>query len=392
MASSPEPRRRIGRRAVILLAAALLVIAAVGAGWVAWYSSDEFIESRQPSVSENPDQVLAVRTDGGARSVTLRASAATTRPGTWSISWNGGAALVGDVTRRSPGRVERPLLHGTVPMTGQQISVSSSFPGDPRTRLGLDFSETMVRTELGDAPAWYIPAARTDATTWAIMVHGSNARRHSTLHAAAAMHRAGLPVLVISYRNDLGAPRSPDGLLHIGASEWRDLESAVRTAQSGGARRVVLYGGSMGGAVVGQFLTHSALRGSVAAAVLENPVASPWRANEWQLTRRHLPAVVARLSDEITDRRAGIDVRRIDMLDHPPGARPPTLLLHGDADQSMPVKVSRELAAAAPRSRWPIQYAEFPGAGHGEVWNSDPARYERLLDGFLARAVAPRGD
>lgn len=382
-----RPRRRI--RLVSALAAALVLIAAVGAGWIAWYSSDEFIESRQPSVSENPDLVLAVRTD--RKALTLRASAATTRRGTWSISWNGGAALVGDVTRRSPGRVERPLLHGAVPMTGQQVTVSSSFPGDPGTRLGLDFSETMVRTELGDAPAWFIPAAK-NATTWAILVHGSNARRHSTLHAASAMHRAGLPVLVVSYRNDLGAPRSPDGLLHLGASEWRDVESAVRTAQSGGARRVVLYGGSMGGAVVTQFLTHSALRATVTAAVLENPVASPWRANAWQLTRRHLPAAVARLSDEITDRRAGIDVRRIDMLDHPPPVRPPTLLLHGDADQSMPVTISRELAAAAPRLRWPIQYAEFPGAGHGEVWNSDPARYERLLDGFLARTASARGD
>ena len=127
-----------------------------------------------------------------------------------------------------------------------------------------------MRTELGPAPAWYVPAS---GSTWVIAVHGQNARRNAMV-AIPIFHRLGLPVLAITYRNDEGAPASADGLMHYGESEYRDLESAVRYAQSKGAKRVVLYGGSMGGMIVGQFLARSPLAGVVTATLLDSPLLS----------------------------------------------------------------------------------------------------------------------
>ena len=45
-----------------------------------------------------------------------------------------------------------------------------------------------------------------------------------------AMRRLGLTSMLISYRDDDGVAESPDGLHHLGMTEWRDLEAAARYA------------------------------------------------------------------------------------------------------------------------------------------------------------------
>lgn len=138
---------------------------------------------------------------------------------------------------------------------------------------------------------------------------------------------------------------------------------------------------------VGQLLTHSRLVDVVSAVVLENPLVSVSRVTEFQVRQRHLPFLVAPIADQIANWRAGIDVSKIDLLNHPPRVKPPTLVFHGDADTDIPVQTSRDLAAAADRLNWPITYVEFPGAAHTQAWNTDRGRYESHLADFLTRTV-----
>ncbi len=132
-------------------------------------------------------------------------------------------------------------------------------------------------TELGPAPAWFVPADGPASSTWVIAVHGQHGDPSTAMTGVPAMHQLGLPVLAISYRNDVGAPASPDGLLHLGQTEWRDVDAAITHARKKGAQRVVLDGSSMGGAAVLQTLKHSAQADAVASVVLDAPKLAPNR-------------------------------------------------------------------------------------------------------------------
>lgn len=197
------------------------------------------------------------------------------------------------------------------------------------------------------------------------------------------LHRAGLSVLDITYRNDIGAPRSSDGLMHLGESEWRELDAAVRTAYSMGAKHIVLYGGSMGGAIVLQFLTNSPLADRVSSVLLEAPMLSVPRMIDNLGRIHHMPAPLTWTALRLTNWRLGFDVHKIDALRFPLKVHPPTLVLRDMADQVMPLSAARDFVSLSARQSWLVQYAEFPNAGHGETWHATPERCDMLITDFL---------
>jgi alpha-beta hydrolase superfamily lysophospholipase len=297
--------------------------------------------------------VLAVA-DG---TVTLAASRLTAQPGTWGLRWAtdsaGGLAVIGPVTAENRAEVVRPLLGGQPPEPGcVAVLDAGPFDPDPAARR-LSFENVHVPGPLGLYPAWEIPA---DGDTWVVMVHGRGGSRREALRILPALHARGHPQLVISYRNDEDAPPSPDGHYHLGDTEWEDVEAAVRYAVDRSARRIVLFGWSMGGAITGAFLDRSAEASRVAAVVWDAPLVD-WRATLRQQARN--------------------------LLRRPPSVRPPTLLVHSSGDTAVPVSASRALAAAAPGLGWPLRYLEVPTVEHTASWNADPEAYERAITSFL---------
>jgi alpha-beta hydrolase superfamily lysophospholipase len=381
----PEVRRRRGRRIAAAVIAALLPLVGgvLGAGW---YYSGQLLDPSNARPGY-PDTVLGTGRSAEKPTVVLAESASTVMPGRWGLVWDGGAAQVGGVVGHKDGKVQRELLAGSAPAPGTGVRLEAAmWAGDPRSAHGLDFSDVLIPTELGDAAAWYVPAASANPT-WAITVHGRAGTRAEALRVIPRLHNSGLPVLAVTYRNDAGAPSSPDGLYHLGDTEWRDVEAAVRYARGQGAEHVVLHGWSMGGAIIGQMLARSPLAGSVSGVVLDAPVTSWNKTLNLQADNRGLPSALTPIAETVSGWRADLDFTRFDLIDHPPVVKPPTLLFHGSADSTVPVQASRDLAAAARRLNWPLQYVEVPGAEHTAEWNVDPAGYERNLDDFIARVT-----
>lgn len=170
------------------------------------------------------------------------------------------------------------------------------FVGDPQVALGAPFEDISIQTELGAAPAWLIapddgaPASK----IWAIVVHGIGGRRENGYRFVPAFREAGMPTMLITYRNDAGAPLSKERLYAFGLTEWPDLEAAVEHALAAGAGSVVLLGESMGGGIVGQFMRHSQRRDRVAALLRRARSRFSHNSGRSDAARRRAPARAAR--------------------------------------------------------------------------------------------------
>jgi pimeloyl-ACP methyl ester carboxylesterase len=313
--------------------------------------------------------------------VVLTRTPATARPAVYGLSGAGVHATVGEVTDSAAHTVTRELLatgKGEL-RTGAFVRLTpQAYTGDPRSALGLDFADVHITGELGLMPAWLLSAPR---GTWVIAVHGVGATREQLLPVLPALHRRfRLPVLVPAYRNDPGAPASPDGLAHLGDTEWQDLDAAMRYAVERGAQRLVLYGWSTGAAMALRALHQSPVRERVRGLVLDSPVLD-WRSAITAAVRaRGLPGVLAPLAVRAAEGRTGLHTGRHAEIARPARFTVPTLLVHGPDDTFAPWTVSRELAELRPET---VNLHTVPGAPHTGMWNVDPKQYEETLRRFL---------
>jgi len=336
-------------------------------------------------------QILAVEDD----SVTLRLTSESGQPGRYGLWLDGGQghARVGAVLEVDEGSgLVRRVLEG---IDSGELRVGPArwdqyyFAGDPLEALGLPSRDVEIAADVGMLAAWEVPPADGSADRWAILVHGRGARREECLRAVPVLHELGFTSLIPMYRNDIGAPSSSDGRYSLGLSEWRDLEAALLYAVGEGAREIVLFGWSMGGAIVLQTLDRSWLSDRVKAVVLDAPVI------DWADVLRHhgalnkIPGPIERLSRLLIGRRWArrlvgvhepIDValtnweHRADELNHR------TLLIHSLDDDFVPAGPSVSLAAKRPDL---VRFEPWREARHTKEWNVDPERWDAVVRAFL---------
>ena len=131
------------------------------------------------------------------------------RDGLWGLKWDGGYAQVGAIVDITGQQVVRELhLLSERPSTGMMVHMDSfAYPGDPGKALGLVFQDVSFSSPLGDLAAWFVDGP---SDTWVIFVHGRNASPREGLRILPTLVELGLPSLLITYRNDEGAPVNPD--------------------------------------------------------------------------------------------------------------------------------------------------------------------------------------
>jgi pimeloyl-ACP methyl ester carboxylesterase len=390
--------QRVARKSLVTAAGAgvaVLALSAAGIVSAATYFARRIVT---PDLLKPDDtQILSFEDD----SVTLGLTPETGQPGRYGLWFDSGQGharmgLVLDVDQGS-GRVRR-VLEG---VDFGELRIGPArwnqyyFAGDPQDTLGLPSHDVEISSELGMLAAWEVPAdvgksaARGAQDRWAILVHGRGAERGECLRALPVLHDLGFTALIPTYRNDVGAPPSPDGRYSLGLSEWRDCEAALLYAVDAGAHEIVLFGWSMGGAIVLQTLDRSWLSDRVNAVVLDAPVI------DWADVLRHhgalnkIPGPIGSLSRSLIGhpwarRLVGvhepIDVALTNWEKRAGELKHRTLLIHSLDDEFVPAGPSISLAAKRPDL---VRFEPWQQARHTKEWNVDPQRWDAVVRAFL---------
>lgn len=229
---------------------------------------------------------------------------------------------------------------------------------------------------------WFFPSGKPGPGI--VLCHGFQTGRREALPVALGLRERGYNTLVFDFR---AHGESEGRWTSCGFLETRDLEGAVRYLQGRPevvGHRVGVVGFSMGAAV--SILT-AARMPEIAAVVADSPFATlrGVLASGFRVIFR-LPAFpLANVSLWFAEKLVGVCADEIRPVDYVALVSPrPLLIIHGEADQLIPVANAHAVyaTAAEPKEIWTV-----PGADHVEARLQDPEGYLDRVESFLSRAL-----
>jgi dienelactone hydrolase len=273
---------------------------------------------------------------------------------------------------------------GSLPPVGEVGTVEvRAFPEDP-TVLGLPVADVTTESDLGTFPAWVFPGT-TNAEHWIVFTHGRGGSRGESLRAVDhVVGELGYSALVITHRNDPGAPPSPDGNGHFGDTEWQDLQLWLTwLVENESPAEITLFGFSQGASVTASCLRRCDDTSLVTGAILDSPLLSINETLDLQAAERGIPAVMIppllTATEWIADLRGGPDFGNLEHVGPMADLDLPILAFHGTEDLDVPISPTRALAALDPEQ---VTVVEYEGR-HVRGWNVDREAYDAALTAFL---------
>ncbi len=260
------------------------------------------------------------------------------------------------------------------PTPGVPADFPGLKPGDSATTVLVTSHEPTPRLGGGQIPAgtpqalrlWWLPHADPAAPSL-IYLHGTFRNLYQNLNKIDALRAAGFSVFAVDYRGWGSSEAIVPSEASIKADSKRAWEAFV--AREPNPRRRVIYGHSMGGGVAVALAAQLTYPRDFSALILESTFPS-------------MPAVAA--SAGFLGRiGAAITTERFDSLALMPSIDAPLLMLHGDADNTVPFALGQRLFGAA---RMPDKtFVAFPGGRHSSLQDDGRDRYQQALRELIAR-------
>ncbi len=258
---------------------------------------------------------------------------------------------------------------------------------DPKSADNLNFETIDFRAEDGARlHGWWIPADKATRKT-VVVCHGVGANASVFLGVAPFLHRAGFNVFTFDFR---GHGDSSGHTVSFGFHEAADVRAACKYLQNAkNQNALALYGFSMGGGAV---LLSFAPRFTddykvVRAVIVDSAFAEfePLVERQFSMMPASWRPLAAGIVGFCSQLEIGVTPARIAPKSVVARITPrPLLIIHGDADQLIPLEQARHLFAAA---RMPKQLQIVSRAGHCRCRLVAPAIYEKRVTNWLRAAL-----
>jgi fermentation-respiration switch protein FrsA (DUF1100 family) len=187
--------------------------------------------------------------------------------------------------------------------------------------------------------AWFARAAPGRPTI--LYFHGNAGNLANRSERIRKYLSRGLGVFMMSYRGYSGSTGRPTERNNV-ADAKRAYEALIKEGVP--PESIILYGESLGSGVAVQLAAVQPVAGLVLDAPYTSIVDVAAGAYPWLPVRPFL-------------------LDRYDTLRHLPAVEAPVLVVHGEADEVIPVAMGRAVYAAA---KGPKEIVTFPGAGHSD--------------------------
>lgn len=213
--------------------------------------------------------------------------------------------------------------------------------------------------------AWFAPAESAKATL--IISHGNAGNISHRIPIIRELQRRKFNVLMYDYRGYGRSEGSPDeeGVYKDGRAVF---DHALKLPEVN-ARRVILWGTSLGGAVAVEVATHR----KVAGLILESTFTS---------AKDVARVVYPFLPVQFFMRTKFNSIEKIKALSVP------VLVIHGSHDTIIPPGLGRKLYNAANE---PKEFYEIPGADHNDTFFVGGEDYYHRIDRFVAKVLSTVG-
>lgn len=253
------------------------------------------------------------------------------------------------------------------PTAGAPANPEALAPGDERwhVRWHAAGSADEQRVQL-----WWLPHPDRDAPTL-LYLHGTFRTLYRNHPKMKALRESGFSVLAVEYRGwgESSALVPSERSIHDDA----DIGWAELVRRQPDARKRVIFGHSMGGAVAVHLAARQAGRGAYGALILESTFT---RIPDVAAQRLAIAGPVAEWTGQRMDSASRI--ARIDV---------PILMLHGDADRTVPFVLGQRLFALAPE---PKRFIAMPGGSHSDLHVEHAAAYREAMGSVAQRLRSPR--
>lgn len=216
-----------------------------------------------------------------------------------------------------------------------------------------------------------------------VLVHGMGSSRDEMAGLGRDLHARGFDILLFDLR---GHGESDPARLTMGRNERKDLRAVLAWAKSEGYTpdRIGWLGYSMGAATI---LMEGATNPDFRVAILDSPFGDlPALLNSQLPKHSHLPTffnpgilfaahrAYGVRTDDIRPARSALSWRGR-----------PILLIHGDADTTVPVRQSGEIARALGPS---CTLVTIPGVEHVDAYRSNPGAYVDRAQAFFNKYLS----